>query len=69
LPGVTLGGVLEYVLPGGVAEALDQGHIFHFEPPELQPTKPTQQTTETTNRAKDVRMGDAPFNKSTPKRN
>ena len=50
------------MLPGGVAEALDQGHIFgHFEPLELQPTSPTQHTTDTTNRAENARMEDAPL--------
>jgi hypothetical protein len=58
----TVGGVLEYVLPGGVDEALDQGHTFDsFEPLELQPTDPTQQTRQTKNRAKEVRMAEAPF--------
>jgi hypothetical protein len=64
---VRLGGALEYVAPGGVEEALDHGQTFgHFEPLELQPTSPTQHTRETTNRAKDARMADAPF--SNPRR-
>ena len=51
--GATLGGALEYVAPGGTAAVLDHGHILgHFEPLELQPARPTQHTTETTNRAK-----------------